>query len=400
MTPDTDHPVEPTRRLSRMPSLDGVRTVAVILTSLIHLVPSVVPGGFIGVDMFFVLSGFLITSLLIGEYDRHGRIALGRFYVRRARRLLPAVLLLGLVFTVTAVLLDHSTRNLIVTAVTDAGLLTYTLNWAGVLQHDVPWQVDHLWSLSVEEQFYLLWPLVLIVLLPRVRRTTLMWITGMAAAGSAVLQGISFLVWHSVNISYLASPLRAEGILLGCLLAQWYCWRRAERTLSAAASARWLPAVTLIGLLIAASTLPLDGTVSYVGGMAVATVLAAALVWSLVGKETLGRLDGTGGDPVTRLLRSRPMTAIGRRSYSIYLWQNFMAWALTPSLAGTRAWIPGNVVATLVCAEISYRFVERRFWRPDVPSRDVRTPPISSTVAAADPVVQTSLTRTGSDSTS
>ncbi|WP_420116509.1 acyltransferase family protein, partial [Micromonospora sp.] len=217
--------VLPTRRLRRMPSLDGVRTIAVIFTSLIHLAPNAVPGGFIGVDMFFVLSGFLITSLLIGEWDRYGRIPLGRFYVRRARRLLPAVLLLGLVFTVTAVLLDHSTRNLVVTAVADAGLLSYTLNWAGVLQHDVPWQVDHLWSLSVEEQFYLLWPMALIVLLPRVRRTTLMWITGLAAAGSVLLQAVSFLAWHSVNISYLASPLRAEGILLGCLLAQWYCWR-------------------------------------------------------------------------------------------------------------------------------------------------------------------------------
>lgn len=349
-----------------MPSLDGVRAIAVVFTSLIHLTPTLVPGGFVGVDMFFVLSGFLITSLLIGEYDKHGRIALGRFYIRRARRLLPAVLLLGLVFTITAVLIDHSGRNLVVTAVTDAGLMTYTLNWAGVLHHEVPWQVDHLWSLSVEEQFYLLWPLLLILLLPRVRRSTLMWITGLAAFGSAALQGASFLAWHSVDISYLASPLRAEGILLGCLLAQWYCWRRAEGALGSAANARWLPAVTLIGLLVAALTLPLDGTVSYVGGMAAAALLAAVLVWSLVGKETLGRLD----DPVTRFLRSRPMTAIGRRSYSIYLWQNFMAWALTPSLAGTWAWIPGNVVATLACAEISYRFVERRFWRPDVPARD------------------------------
>lgn len=366
MTHSAAPSVPPTRPLTRMPSLDGVRTVAVIFTSLIHLVPAAVPGGFIGVDMFFVLSGFLITSLLIGEYDRRGRIALGRFYVRRARRLLPAVLLLCLVFTVTAVLLDHSTRNLVVTAVTDAGLMTYTLNWAGVLQHDAPWQVDHLWSLSVEEQFYLLWPLVLILLLPRVRRSTLMWITAIAAAGSSLLQGVSFLLWHSVNISYLASPLRAEGILLGCLLAQWYCWRRAEGALAVAAGARWLPAAALIGLLVAAMTLPLDGAVSYVGGMAGAAVLAAVLVWSLIGKETLGRVD----DPVTRLLRSRPMRAIGQRSYSIYLWQNFMAWALTPSLAGTWAWIPGNVVATLVCAEISYRFVERRFWRPDVPSPD------------------------------
>lgn len=144
------------RQLDRLPSLDGVRALAVVLTSLVHLVPQWVPGGFLGVDIFFVISGFLITALLLGSYSRDGTINLGRFYLRRARRLLPALVALILVFTVVVIILSPTRRDLIVAAIVDVGVLTYTFNWGPVIGRDPPWQVDHLWSLSVEEQFYIL----------------------------------------------------------------------------------------------------------------------------------------------------------------------------------------------------------------------------------------------------
>ncbi|HOZ59450.1 MAG TPA: acyltransferase, partial [Nakamurella multipartita] len=109
------------RELPRLASLDGLRTLAVVLTSLVHLVPEYVPGGFLGVDVFFVLSGFLITSLLLGEFDRSGRIDILRFYIRRARRLLPAVLVLMLVFSVVSLVISASRRDIVVTGVVDAG---------------------------------------------------------------------------------------------------------------------------------------------------------------------------------------------------------------------------------------------------------------------------------------
>ena len=109
------------RQLQRLPSLDGLRALAVVLTSLVHIVPELVPGGFLGVDVFFVLSGFLITSILLGEFGRTGRIALGSFYVRRARRLLPAVLALIAVFTVVVALSSPDRRDLVVAGAVDLG---------------------------------------------------------------------------------------------------------------------------------------------------------------------------------------------------------------------------------------------------------------------------------------
>ncbi len=330
-----------------------------VLTSLVHLVPGVVPGGFLGVDIFFVLSGFLITSLLLGEFSRAGRIDVRRFYLRRARRLLPAVLLLMAVFTVVSIVIARSRHDLVVAGVVDIGILTYTANWAPVVAHHPPWEVDHIWSLSVEEQFYLLWPLLLILALRHARRVTIMVATGAAALVSMAAQGASFLVVHSTELSYLASPLHAHGILLGSLLGQLYVWRRAEGAMTWLASSVWPIAVALAVILALAVTLSVDGTPTYVGGMAVAVVAAGVLVASLVARDTLGRT----GNPVSRLLRSRPMVAQGKRSYSIYLWQNFLAWALTPWFAGSWWWIPVNAVVTLVVAEMSYRVVERRVLR-------------------------------------
>ncbi|ACV79513.1 acyltransferase family protein [Nakamurella multipartita] len=347
------------RELPRLASLDGLRTLAVVLTSLVHLVPEYVPGGFLGVDVFFVLSGFLITSLLLGEFDRSGRIDILRFYIRRARRLLPAVLVLMLVFSVVSLVISASRRDIVVTGVVDAGILTYTANWAPVFGHHPPWQVDHIWSLSVEEQFYLLWPLLLIAGMRWLSRTAILRITAVAALVSMLAQGASFVLWHSTEISYLASPLHAHGILLGSFLGQLYTWRRGERALARLAGWWWPLPAALVVLLALALTTGVDALFTYTGGMALAVGASGVLVFGLAARETVG----TGQDLGTRVFGCRPMVAIGKRSYSIYLWQNFLAWALTPWFRDSFWWIPVNVVATLAAAELSYRCVEQRFLR-------------------------------------
>lgn len=342
-----------------MPALDGLRTFAVMLTSLVHLAPGVARGGIFGVDLFFVLSGFLITSLLLQEFGSTGRIDLGSFYVRRARRLLPAVIALLLVFTVVVLVTSPSRRDLLVAVVVDVAVLTYTFNWTGVFGHDPPWQVDHLWSLSVEEQFYILWPLVLIVLLRTLSRRTLLRLTLAAAVASSAAQSAVYLGSHSVNWAFLASPLHAQGILLGCCLGQVFVWRAADhptRWLAEHSWPSWLALAGMVGLTVGTG---IDDSFTYVGGMALAVLASTVLVWSVTAKASFD----TGSDLLTRLLSTRWMVALGRRSYSIYLWQNFTAWALTPTLRHSLWWVPANVALTLIAADVSFRFVERRFFR-------------------------------------
>ena len=341
-----------------------------LLTSLVHIVPEYVPGGFLGVDIFFVLSGFLITSILLGEFGRQGRIALASFYVRRVRRLLPAVLALILVFTVVVLVSNPTRRDLVVAGVVDLGILTYSFNWGGAMGYHPPWQVDHLWSLSVEEQFYFLWPILLVLFAKVAGRKTIMILTGVAALGSTLGQGIAFGLTHSVAWGYEASPFHANGILLGCLLAQMYVWRVAENQLRWFARTGWPIAASLVVLGVLSLILDLDELSTYTGGIFMGALAAGVLVAGMVARDTLGETSGL----FSRVFSSRLMVAVGMRSYSIYLWENFVAWALTPALGGTWWWIPANVVVTLVCAEISYRFVEHRFVKPQQPrSREAGT---------------------------
>jgi peptidoglycan/LPS O-acetylase OafA/YrhL len=377
-----------TRRVRRghglpyVAALDGIRAIAVAGVVLYHAGARWLPGGFLGVDLFFVLSGFLITSLLLGAWARYGRIDLLGFYVRRLRRLVPAVVALIIVFTIVVLLSSPSRRELVVAAVVDAGVLTYTFNWSDAFGHQPPWQMDHLWSLSVEEQFYLIWPLLLILLLKVATRRTIMIVTASAAVASALAQAIAYSATHTVDWAYLASPFHAHGILLGCLLGQLYVWRVADRWMGRLARSRILPVTALAVIAVLAATIDLDHSFAYSGGMALAVVAAGVLVAVMVAQDTLEVTSTLG-----RILRSRIFVAIGRRSYSIYLWNNFIAWALSASLRGTWLWIPVNIVATLTCAEISYRFVERRFLRPSRNPDRYAAPPdtsLTSTGAPAD----------------
>lgn len=195
------------------------------------------------------------------------------------------------------------------------------------------------------------------LLLRVARRRTIMVVTAIAALASAMAQTAVFDLTQSVGWVYFASPLHAHGIILGCLLAQLYVWRVADGPMTWLAKKGWPLAVSLVVIISFAMTLSVDGFVTYNGGMVTAVLAAGVLVASLVARDTLGLTAGI----FSRLFSSRVLTAIGRRSYSIYLWQNFMAWALSSSLRDTWLWIPANIVATAVCAELSYRFVERRF---------------------------------------
>jgi peptidoglycan/LPS O-acetylase OafA/YrhL len=292
-----------TGRLGYRPSLDGLRAFAVLLVFGVHTHPRLVPAGSIGVDIFFVLSGFLITTLLVEELDSRGRVSIGRFYIRRALRLLPALFGLLAAVTLWALLVAApDTRHNALDEVLAAGSYTRNLTWWA---HVPGTLLGHTWSLALEEQFYLVWPAVLTLCLRPRRPSTAV----------AVVFVAGFALISALRISGVVGPGalfigRPDALLLGAALA---LVRRdfAARWAGAAALRRAGPAVVVgtVGLLAIAAWDAGDDAFGI--GYTLAAAAAAALIMGLV------VLDERG---LARLFAGRPAVALGRVSYGFYLW--------------------------------------------------------------------------------
>lgn len=326
--------------------LDGLRGVAVVAVVLFHA--GLAPGGFMGVDVFFVLSGFLITGLLRREFAKTGTIRLARFTARRLMRLYPALLVVCLFVLAVAL----ATRTAVPEVTHDVvRALTYTSNL-------VPLQtglLDHTWTLSIEEQFYLVWPLLLLVALRF--GTAWAWLPtlGLLAVilGSDLLQGQS---------GALHTYVRAMGLPLGCALAFATPWiMRALRP----------AALVAAPLLLLAFFVPLPPFLTTGWPISVGALLTVPVVAALVS---------------TRIapLERGPLHWLGLRSYSLYLWHlPLMSLALHQAPDAIPVWarIVGGVTASLMAAELSYRFVEQPFLR----LRDRRRPDPGEPPIGADP---------------
>lgn len=296
---------------SYRPALDGLRTVAVYLVLLFHTGWGIAGGGFIGVDLFFVLSGFLVSNVILSEVDRTGRFRLGHFYARRVRRLLPAALVVIVATSAVFVLVSSLTRRLPLVADAQSALL-YVANWRFLLQSEDYFAADvdespflHFWSLAIEEQFYLVFPILLVVLLRARRRRTAVLLGGLGAA--FVLSLGAQLSWARVdpNHAYYGTDARLYQLVAGVLLAvALRTWRVHVRR----RHAEVLAAGGLVLLLLLGSGL-LAMSPSWRGiGATVASVL-------LVGGLSL-RDHGI----LARVL-SRPVPVfLGKISYGTYLW--------------------------------------------------------------------------------
>ena len=341
----------------RLAGLDGLRAVAVLLVVVYHLFP-VLPGGFLGVDVFFVISGFLITTLLLREHDDTGRIALGRFWIRRVRRLLPALTLV-VAATATAAwfvggdILVGFGRQLL-------GALTFAYNWvalwdgASYFTADQPELLRNLWSLAVEEQFYLLWPLLLVLILrwrSRAGRTLLA--TGLAAGSVAWAVA---LAGEGATRTYYGTDTHAYGLLIGVALA----FALHGRLDQAPARRRLLTGVlglAAVGGMVALALLPPSGDLLTFPGVLVATsVLSAVAIAAAV----------QPGGWLGRALDTAPLRWIGERSYGIYLWHwplvvvaTVAATGLSPDTAVPVPVGAGVLVLSIALAALSYRYVEQ-----------------------------------------
>jgi peptidoglycan/LPS O-acetylase OafA/YrhL len=333
------------------PALDGLRGVAVLLVITRHVVGTrVAGGGPVGVGVFFALSGYLITNLLLLEQRRVGRIDLGRFYLRRAARLLPAlVLVLAAVTALTAVRGHLDTNREAIYS------LLYLGNWAqiwGPRFHYVP----HTWSLAVEEHFYLVWPVLLIVLLPRLSRARALWIAGATLVLGLVLRILMLAGGAAVVRVHYGSDTRADAILIGSFVAIWLAGQT-KRLPAVAAIASWL--VLLLLVLV-----PAEGTFMLTAGYMLIAVAGVVVV-----------TDATrSGSVSARVLDRRPLVWVGKISYGLYLWHLPIILWLGPRLVARGS--PRLAAATIsaliavAVAAASSHWVERPILRRVRPARD------------------------------
>jgi peptidoglycan/LPS O-acetylase OafA/YrhL len=395
MAQTTDSPAAPTTpppgRLGYQPALDGVRALAIALVVLFHYPwknpfysPNPVHGGFLGVDVFFVLSGFLITTLLLQEHATRGSVSLRRFYARRALRLLPAFGVLVAIALVARFALAAG-NGLRPSALGLAGMVFYAANWLEVYHHGALGPLfSHTWSLAIEEQFYFVWPMVFIFLLRRRLRLGAIaaWVgAGIVAAASwrawywyshiirsnahrsfvdyylavtsHVAEGAPLdhrtVVWNRI---YFGSDTRADALLVGCLTAIGLSWllprigARARVRLSAAS------AIALVGcgiivwraVVVISGWLPMWGILVLELGVA---VLIAGLVAAPRGILARG-------------LGIAPLAWLGRRSYAVYLFHPVVFEYLKRSrvhLAPPLSFV-FQIVVVLLVAELSHRLVE------------------------------------------
>jgi peptidoglycan/LPS O-acetylase OafA/YrhL len=357
-----------------IPALDGIRAVAVGLVLAEHGGIPGVSGGFLGVDVFFVLSGFLITSLLLDELGGNGRIALAGFWIRRARRLLPALIVMVLaVVAARALFPPEATASLRDDAV---AAFFWVANWAFVAQRTdyfsqgtPPSPLQHTWSLGVEEQYYLFWPLLVIAVVTVIAARARWAVFALATAG-AVGSAAAAIVLASdagVNRVYFGTDTRVQALLVGsaaaALLVPDWSVLTAGGTLIRTRWRRWVAGgLSVLGLvMLAALAHYATGSArEFRAGLLIVVALAAVLVVAPVALDQ--------GGPVARALAWRPLVWLGAISYGVYLWHWPIFLALNGERTGWSGWrlFAVRCAATVAVAAASWWLLEQpiRRWRP------------------------------------
>jgi peptidoglycan/LPS O-acetylase OafA/YrhL len=344
-------------KLGYRPALDGIRGLAIAAVVCLHTF-GIPKQGALGVDLFFVLSGFLITALLLEEYQRSGRISLQVFYRRRALRLLPALFGLLLVYTVI------STAELVLKGQVDgqrvrepllgvAAAAGYVSNFLQ-LTHDVPLSLSHLWSLAEEEQFYILWP-ALLVFFARYRPSSVARLVTALIVLVAVERLTLTLTGTGYLRLYLAPDTHAEPLLIGCLFGVWFA-RGHLPVLVATKARRGVTSALALALVVVAFFVLGRFLPTVIYGTPILTAFAFAGALLII-------CAALGDSAVSRALAARPLRFLGRISYSLYLWHLpvIVAFGLSPAAGGPRAALAGAVAIVLAIG--SHYFVERPFLR-------------------------------------
>lgn len=365
-------PAEHAKTKSRyIPALDGLRAFAVLAVIAYHMGMAWAPGGLLGVTVFFVLSGYLITSLLLIEWDNTGRIDLPQFWLRRVRRLFPAIVFVTACSAALFTVFDHS----LLTKLRDdmwAALLWVT-NWWYILRDvsyfdalGAPSPLTHFWSLAIEEQFYVIWPLLLFAAHKLgVKRAAMRNATLALAVASAAEMALLYTPDADPSRVYYGTDTRAFSLLIGAWLA--FVWP--SHLLGAKSGVRLtkrertvfdgVGAAAFAGLVAMAVLADGFSPFWYYGGTLLASILTAVLIAVMVHPASaLGRAAS-----------AKPLVWVGLRSYGIYLWHYPLLLLMSPQSAiGETPWwmYPVQLAVIFACAAFSYRFVENPIRRGSI----------------------------------
>jgi peptidoglycan/LPS O-acetylase OafA/YrhL len=356
---------EPITRGERyMPGLDGLRAIAVLAVIFFHLDFGWAPGGLLGVGIFFTLSGYLITDILLGQYMKRGAIHLGRFWLGRARRLLPALFLTLLIVIAWVTIFGPAQPDQFRKAVVSA--IFYVNNWQQIAANVsyfarfAPEQpLNHLWSLSVEEQFYIFWPFILLIALKLIRdrqgnglRPRLALATLVLAIASSIEMAVFYHPSLDPSRVYYGTDTRAAGLLFGAALAMVWPSRRLTKKITAGARKN-LDLLGCVGLLIIAIMIWRTGEFSqflYRGGFVILSLATVMVLMPLAHPACrLGNVVGC-----------KPLRWIGVRSYGIYLWQTPVIVLTSPQGPHGQSLVRDvlQVGAIFIIAALSWKFVE------------------------------------------
>lgn len=334
-----DHPMAADQ--AHVPSIDGLRAVAALGVFCAHAVPRWITGGGNGLDAFFVISGFLITGVLLRRYEQHGKVQLGAFYARRALRIWPALLVMLLAMTVVYVTREnwHELKNV-------GWAATATMNFGRAFGFTNGGALGHTWTLAVEEQFYLLWPLLL-AFTPWLKHRRALVIGLLVTLVLLAVAKTLFLVQQERD------DFHSDGLIIGCMLALWR-----PDWLNRVSAILW--PVALTGLLLVFIALTSGNTALHFWTNTWSALLAGCVIVAAAEGNRM------------RVLEFRPLTWLGERSYGFYLWHlpvvvEMYQFDLDPLVRAAVAF-----VVTVGLAAVSYRFIEqpiRRFGLSRMPQK-------------------------------